>query len=237
MKTIFICSLPRTGSSLLSGDLRSTRALGDPREYFNPNRYAKLVEMWDLPTNDLDAYIAELRNRTASDNGVVAIKLMVQHLTWLHNQGMLKESQGNLAELSERFGGGGGVVKLHRRDKLRQAISLMKARQTGKWGAKGQARGKPEFSEDQLSKAIVDIVRWEALWECEFAASGITPALKIAYEDIVAARDECLLKIANELALDNAEAIVANRSRDGVSQQRQADSETEQWYDRFAKSG
>ena len=90
---------------------------------------------------------------------------------------------------------------------------------------------------DQLSKAIVDIVRWEALWEREFEASGITPSLDITYEDIPPARDEWLLRIANELGLDNAEELVANRAKEDVHLQRQSNSESEQWYDRFARNG
>lgn len=236
MRTIFICTLPRTGSSLLSADMRSTEALGAPREYFNQNRYDKLIEKWELPRNDLDAYIDALRKRTGSDNGVVAIKLMVRHLTWLRNQGMLTGSQGDLAELSERFGGA-LVIKLLRRDKLRQAISLVKARQTGKWGVKRAAKGKTKFSDDQLGKAIIDIVRWEALWEREFQSSGIVPAIDLNYEDIPPARDEWLLRIATELGLEDPEGIVANRSREDVELQRQANAETEEWYDRFARNG
>lgn len=236
MKTIFICTLPRTGSSLLSADMRSTSAMGAPREYFNQNRYKKLVEKWELPSNDLDAYISALRKRTGSDNGVVAIKLMVRHLTWLRNQGMLEADQGNLAELADRFGGA-VVIKLLRRDKLRQSISLVKARQTGKWGVKRQAKGNTKFSDDQLSKAIVDIVRWEALWDREFEASGITPTMDIVYEEIPGSRDELLLEIATQLGLDDPASIVANRARDDIQLQRQANRETEQWYDRFARNG
>lgn len=236
MKTIFICTLPRTGSSLLSADMRSTSALGEPREYFNQNRYDRLIDKWEVPRGDLDAYITALRKRTGSDNGVVAIKLMVRHLTWLRNQGMLQGSGGDLAELADRFGGA-VVVKLLRRDKLRQSISLVKARQTGKWGVKRQAKGKTKFSDDQLSKAIVDIVRWEALWEREFESSGITPTLDIAYEDIPPARDRWLLEIANALGLEDAERIVAEREREDVHLERQANAETEEWYDRFARNG
>lgn len=236
MRTIFICTLPRTGSSLLSADMRSTHALGAPREYFNQNRYGRLIERWELPPGDLDAYITALRKRTGSDNGVVAIKLMVRHLTWLRQQGMLSGAQGDLAELAERFGGA-VTVKLLRRDKLRQAISLVKARQTGAWGVKRAATGKTKFSDDQLAAAVVDIVRWEALWEREFEASGITPALDITYEDIPPARDHWLLAIANALGLEDAEAIVANRQVEEVELQRQSNTETEEWYTRFARRG
>lgn len=233
MNTIFICTLPRTGSSLLSADMRSTEALGTPREYFNSNRYKNLIAKWELPENDLDAYIAALRKRTGSANGVVAIKLMVHHLAWLRKVGMI---EGGLTELSNRFGGNVVVVKLFRRDKLRQAISLVKARQTGKWGVNGKATAEPQFSDQQLSASIVDIVRWEALWEREFASSGITPALDLAYEDIPGNRDESLYRIARALNLDDPKAIVARRARDEVSLERQANSETEQWYERFATS-
>jgi len=236
MKTIFICSLPRTGSTLLSADMRSTHSLGEPREYFHPNKYGKFVDQWDLPTNDLDAYIAALKKRTVSDNGVIAIKLFMGHLKWLRKQGMLDGNQGNLTELSDRFGGA-IVVKLQRRDKLRQAISLVKARQSGQWGSKGKSKVAPEFSDDQLSKAIVEIVRFESLWEREFQTAGITPSLTITYEDFTAARNEWLLHIAEEVGLDNAAEIVANRAREDVVLERQANAENEQWYDRFARKG
>jgi LPS sulfotransferase NodH len=235
MRTIFICTIPRTGSSLLSADMRSTVALGEPREYFNPNRMGRLIEQWGLVAGDLDAYIAELKKRTASPNGIVGIKLMVSQLIGLEKDGLLDSGgRGRLRTLIDRFEAEALVVQLLRRDKLRQAISLMKARQTGKWGVLRKAVRDPKYDRDELASIIVELVRWESQWQREYEASAITPAMDLVYEDLPAHRDETLLEIAERLEIPDPQAVVANRDRDEVQLERQADELTESWVDRFA---
>jgi LPS sulfotransferase NodH len=233
MKTLFIVSLPRTGSSLLSADMRSTSALGEPREWFLPQRIKNLSEKWELAQGDLDGYIAELRKRKSTDNGVVAVKLMVAHLGQMHDLGMLPERR-RFRALLDRFDEEPLVIRLLRADKLRQAISLLKARQTGKWGVLKEAKGEPAYDYGELSKIIVQLVKWEAQWERELEDSGITPAMDFTYEELVGRRDETLLEIASRLGLSDAEGMVANRDRDDVKLRKQADDLTEAWYSRFA---
>jgi len=233
MKTIFIATLPRTGSSLLSADMRSTNALGEPREWFIPNRMDKLVEQWGLSPDDFDGYIAALKQKKSTKSGVVGIKLMVSHLTMLADRGVLPQER-RLDALLERFGGDTLVIRLLRGDKLRQAISLMKARQTGKWGVLKEAKGEAKYSYDELAKIIVQLVKWEAQWERELESSGITLAMDMTYEQLLPRREETLLEIARRLELPDPEGIVANREREDVKLTRQADSLTEEWFSRFA---
>lgn len=233
MKTIFIATLPRTGSSLLSADMRSTNALGEPREWFIPARMDKLVEQWGLPKGDLDAYIDALKQKKSTANGVVAVKLMPAHLRSLSDAGMLP-TERRFAALLDRFGGDTLVVRLLRGDKLRQAISLLKARQTGKWGVLKEAKGDATYSYDELAKLIVQLAKWEAQWERELEASGVVPAIDMMYEELPPRREETLLDIARRIGLPDADGIVANRDRGDVKLQRQADELTEAWYDRFA---
>jgi LPS sulfotransferase NodH len=233
MKTVFIVSLPRTGSSLLSADMRSTNALGEPREWFLPQRIKNLSEKWELAGGDLDGYIAELRKRKSTDNGVVAVKLMVAHLGQMHDMGLLPATR-RFRALLDRFDEEPLVIRLLRADKLRQAISLLKARQTGKWGVLKEAKGEPKYDYGELSKIIVQLVKWEAQWERELEDSGITPAMDFTYEGLIGRRDETLLEIATRLELPDAEAIVGGRDRDDVKLRKQADDLTEAWYSRFA---
>lgn len=232
MKSVFICTLPRTGSSLLAADMRSTKALGSPREFFLPNRYEKFTESWGVPQGDLDGYIKELHAKTASPNGVVAVKLMVRHLDFLTQQGMLPSEPGRLRNLTQHFGDV-VIIKLLRKDKLRQAISLTKAQQTGKWGALKEQRAEPFYDRDALIANLVRIVEAEAMWERELEASELPPAISIYYEDVSLAREELLLRIAELLELPEAAQIVANRNRGMVKLERQSDELTEDWYDRF----
>jgi LPS sulfotransferase NodH len=233
MKTIFIATLPRTGSSLLAADMRSTHALGEPREWFLPNRMDKLVARWELPEGDLDAYIARLTKKKSTDNGVVAVKLMPAHLRSMSEAGMLPAT-GRLSALLERFGGDTLVIRLLRQDKLRQAISLLKARQTGKWGVLKEAKAEAKYDYGELAKLIVQLAKWEAQWERELEASSIVPAIDMMYEELPDRRDETLLDIARRIGLEDPEGIVANRDREEIKLRRQADDLTEAWYDRFA---
>ncbi len=232
MKSVFICTLPRTGSSLLAADMRSTNALGEPREFFNRPRYERLIERWGLPRGDLDAYISKLLEKTASPNGVLAVKLMVRHLDILTKEGMLPPEPGRLRNLTKHFGDV-VVIKLLRKDKLRQAISLTKAQQTGKWGVLKEQTAEPFYDREALIANLVRIVEDEAMWERELEASELTPSITIDYEDIPPAREELLLEIAELLELPDAAEIVANRDREDVKLQKQSDSLTEEWYDRF----
>jgi len=233
MKTIFIATLPRTGSSLLSADMRSTEALGEPREWFLPKRVNNLSEKWGIAEGDLPTYITALRKRKSTDNGVVAVKLMVNHLGIMHNAGMLPERR-RFRALLDLFDEEPLVIRLLRGDKLRQAISLLKARQTGKWGVLKEAKGEPKYDYGELSKLIVQLVKWEAQWERELEESGITPAMDFTYEDLVGRREETLLEIARRLDLPDPEGIVRARSRDDIKLRKQADDLTEAWYSRFA---
>ena len=232
MKTIFICTLPRTGSSLLSADMRSTAAMGLPREYLNPGRRGRLSTSWGIEHGGLDAYIAGLREHMTTPNGVLAIKLMIRHLELMHQEGELTRPHGWLRELGEHFGDI-VVIKLLRRDKLRQAISLTKAQQTGKWGVLKKATGAARYDREAIASNVVALIKFESQWEREFEASGLQPAMTLDYEDIPAQRDEILLDIATLLELDDPQGVVDARERDEVRVQRQADDVTEPWYDRF----
>ena len=91
----------------------------------------------------------------------------------------------------------------------------------------------PFYDRDALIANLVRIVEDEAMWERELEASELTPAITIDYEDIPPARDELLLQIAELLGLPDPAAIVANRDREDIKLQKQSDSLTEEWYDRF----
>ena len=212
--------------------MRSTSAMGTPREYLNPQRQSQLSAKWAVDTHDLNAYIAGLRKHTSTTNGVVAIKLMVRHLELMHTSGQLKRATGRLGELAKYFGDV-VAIKLLRRDKLRQAISLTKAQQTGRWGVLKKATAKAQYDREAIEQNIIAIIKHESQWEREFSTSNMHAAMTLYYEDLPTAREEVLLKIATLLELPDAQRIINDRERGDVQLQRQADEETELWYDQF----
>ncbi len=236
---LFICTTPRTGSSMLSGDITSTRSMGIPREWFNLNRgrrYYQAVEEWNVPDGDLGAYLEALKEHAATDNGVVGVKLFEVHLQQMVREGMLPEGPGRLRALAERFGTPEPVIlTLTRNNKLRQAISFTKAKQTRQWGTRGEVQGKAEYDRRAIEADLMELAEQENRWDRELEASGYTPDLRLIYEVLQHEREETLLGIARALELPDPEGIVASREIEEKRLARQADRLTEAWVDRFIR--
>jgi len=74
-----IASTPRSGSTLVSRMLLSSRLAGDPKEYFGP----LLIQAW-LKLNKRNIsfanYLKELESKRTSENGYFGIKVHGRHL-------------------------------------------------------------------------------------------------------------------------------------------------------------
>jgi len=139
-KNYLVVATPRSGSTLLGQGLQASGVAGEPREFFG-HKMAHWMERWNTP--DLPEYVTQLQKRRSSSNGVFGAKLLYGQLLLLEGKA---RQYPDLATLSR-----GDLLRhlfpdLHilwatRDDKLRQAISWFKARQTGVWG---QGRGAEE---------------------------------------------------------------------------------------------
>lgn len=173
--------MPRSGSNLLCGKMRTTGVLGYPTEYFRH---------WDTPemASAERCVIAATKGRTP--NGVVAFKLFPEHFDRLQAE----------IRLTEWFPDPVWVL-LERRDLLGQAISLARAMQDGKWSSTGTATGVAEYSREQIEASLRKIVVGNARWASFFARAGIEP-LRFVYEDIDGDFDSVCRAIAARLGLD-----------------------------------
>jgi LPS sulfotransferase NodH len=236
---LFICTTPRTGSSMLRGDIRSTRAMGDPREWFNLSRglrYHTSIKEWNVPNGDLDAYIEALKEHASTRNGVVGVKLFELHLQQMVRKGMLPKGPGRLRALAERFGTPDPVIlTLTRNNKLRQAISFSKAKQTKQWGTQGRAKAKSKYDRKSIEADLMELIARENRWDRELEASGYIPDLSLIYEVLQHEREETLLGIARALELPDPEGVVASRDIEENRLARQADHRTEVWVNRFIR--
>jgi len=236
---LFICTTPRTGSSMLRGDIRGTRAMGDPREWFNLSRgrrYHQSISQWGVKNGDLDAYLEAIKEHTATRNGVVGVKIFELHLSQLVRKGMLPKGPGRLRALAERFGTPDPVIiTLTRNNKLRQAVSFTRAKQTGKWGTQGEAKQKDKYDRKAVEADLMELIERENRWDRELEASGYVPNLSLIYEVLQQEREETLLRIARDLELPDPEGIVAGRDVEENRLERQADQRTEAWVNKFIR--
>lgn len=169
-----ILSQPRTGSSLLM-DLLHARGLGMPDEYLHADRirvwWPKLAGTGDA--FDLPRYMALLRQSQSGSAGHFGIKIH-----YLHLRDRLRER-----DAIQRFMVGfDRIIVLTRTDKLAQAVSALKAEQTGRWGATApESNVEPSFDAAGIAEALRRFLFQDSrIAELELASRR--PTLFVTYE-------------------------------------------------------
>ena len=103
---------------------------------------------------------------------------------------------GNKVHLHEVLGGGArlrprrqhAAADLTRADVLGQAISFVRASQTGAWIAAKPEQREPSFDAEAITKAIRFMRQQDEKWEQLFERAGVEP-YRMAYETLVADMD------------------------------------------------
>jgi trehalose 2-sulfotransferase len=211
-----ICSMQRSGSTLLTHMLTNTELAGVPHEYLRRDIIERLKRRWDVDT--FDDYLRELLARKTSANGVFGVKAQ-----W--NQFALAVDGRDPTGLfpNMRF------VYLRREDSLRQAVSWVKARQTGTWMTSfPHDRGAPEFDRAQIEKIVRRIERADAGWESVFERHRITP-YRLTYEQLAAAPARETTAVLQFIGVE----LPDDFHLDTPVLERQADDLTEEWVARY----
>jgi LPS sulfotransferase NodH len=194
-ESYFVCATPRTGSSLLLGLLESTGVAGHPEAYFRAPDEVSWARQWRITMTsdgavDYPEFVRAARAVGSTPNGVFGAKVM-----W----GTLDEVVAKLAvgfpdlagddlALLDRAFGSLRFVFLRREDVLAQAVSWLRAEQTGTWyiGADGWAPAfdrVPVFDRDEISSLMRLIGEHNAGWERWFASVGVRPH-RLRYEQL-----------------------------------------------------
>ncbi len=131
------------------------------------------------------------------------------------------------ANMPQRF------IHLNRADVLGQAISFVRASQTGAWLAAKPEQREPSFDAEAITRTIRFLRQQDEKWEQLFERAGIEP-YRMAYETLVADMEGELAGLFRFLGIErDAKGIarlvesstrVHRKQRDGVSQQ---------WRDRY----
>lgn len=172
-------------------------------------------------------------------NGVFGAKLMWGHVdhfvSYLRD---LPEHAGkSVSRLFADVFPGLQYVRVVRRDKVRQAVSLWKALQTAVWRIERSGSGEVEARgsrEGEFSFEAIDHLRrhisvQEAAWTKYFEEAGTEP-LTIVYEDFVDAYEETLVETLGYLGV-----APEARSAPALEMHRQADATSEEWVERYER--
>ena len=138
-----ICTSPRSGSTLLCKLLAATGVAGNPDSYFHrPSISGWLEDLGlarDPSASDRELLEAIFRTAIAKgtlDTGIFGLRLQRHSFDFFIKQLLvLYPGRSNCVECFQAAFGQTLFVHLTRRDKVAQAVSYVKARQTGLWHA------------------------------------------------------------------------------------------------------
>jgi LPS sulfotransferase NodH len=236
--TYLICATPRSGSTLLSFGLGSTKLAGNPNEYLDANVVLNWSQQLGFSVRSYTDYLQQLIAATRTPNRVFGAKIM-----WQCVKDTLSVYAATVPELAALPLHEQIAVMLHqpryiyitRKDKLRQAISLVKAAQTNIWiqwsGSavqKAAPAAEPTYHPAAIEEQLNTITTVEYTWQSFFRIAGVEP-YTVVYEDLVERYDDIILDILRYLQID----IPPGFRVPPPATERQADSVSEAWYERF----
>ena len=236
-RSYLVCSTPRSGSNLLCEALKSCKLAGRPHQYFWAPKIEKWAEKYDLsPETDFAAYTRGIVERSATSNGVFGLKSMWDFLLAFEQRLRATPEYANfpgpLHELLADVFPNLKYVHIVRRDKIRQAVSLVRALQSDLWTSQQKdaraTKAELRFDPDAIRAMLRDLDEAEAGWASLFRAAGVQPHL-VTYEDLVEAYEETAIGVLKYLDIPLPEKITFGERK----LKKQGDELNERWAEEF----
>lgn len=240
-----ICTSPRSGSTLLCRLLSQTGVAGHPDSYFHEPSLKAWLGQFSLPHGPnlperelLDSVFRAAIAEGSRDTGVYGLRLQRHSFDFFAGKLAVlhPELSGDAQRLAAAFGRT-SFIHLTRNDKLEQAISYVKADQSGLWHMSSDGTElerlapprAPAYDADRIRRELERFTACDRDWDAWFDRERIDP-LRISYEALSDAPRETLRSVLDFLGLDRG---AANGVEPDVA--RLADETSRQWADRFRK--
>src|SRR5207253_2646526 len=230
-----VCTIPRSGSNLLTDGLRATRQAGMPKQFFLPKSEGRYgAELGLDPNADYPGYVSGMVNTKITHNEVFGFKLMSWYLDGFlarlrkaHDFG--NSTTGDLELLLSAFPRL-RFIRIVRRHKLRQALSTARALQTGLWKVqKGKTTlREPEFDPDLIEQSLREAERQEKVWDDFFRRIRVKP-FNVEYEKLCQNYEPTIRAVLSFLKIK----LPASARVGPPATTRQADEISRMWEERF----
>ncbi|GEM_PF-2447979 len=229
-----ICTTPRAGSNLLFSLLENAGiASRGPAEKMNQRRVNDVEAKRGWNETDLSEFIKEIFDSSVTSSGVAGFKVhrrQIEHLVGILNN--TNRYRGLSAwNIKSYFPSSLKYIYLVRKDRVSQAVSYVRATQTGIWEIrKGEGKkisGALYFDFERIFDAIIQFQKWEKGWEEFFRKNNIIP-LKIEYEELIKDHRGTLVRILEYLGVSVPEPLVVE-----VGLEQQSDLLSEEWARRY----
>jgi LPS sulfotransferase NodH len=185
-----VCTIPRSGSNLLTDGLRVTRRAGMPKQFFLPKSEGRYgAELGRDPNADYPGYVRAVVNTKVTRNEIFGFKLMSWYLddflARLRNARAFGSAATNDLTMLRNAFPHLRFVHIVRRHKLRQALSTARALQTGLWKVQHGKTSlrEPQFDPELIERSLREAERQEKIWYTFFQRIGITP-FRVEYEEL-----------------------------------------------------
>jgi trehalose 2-sulfotransferase len=213
-----IAATPRSGSTLLCDLLSGTGIAGQPHSYYRRQDIPTCRQKWGVSSPDVignetfeRTYLEAVRRAGAAQTGIFGLRLMWPTVAEL--SGRLSAIYPDPLDAAARFELAFGkplYIHLSRRDKVAQAVSLLKAEQSGLWhraadGAERESTASPSplvYDEARLAGLVEELEIDDAAWSGWFSRFGIEP-LRLTYEGLATLPRAVLAQVLTALALDS----------------------------------
>lgn len=217
-----ICTSPRSGSTLLCKLLAATGVAGDPRSYFHLGSvrdwlfYLKLdIAPSSSESDQLEAIFAEAIRQGRGQTDLFGLRL--QRHSFEQFRSRLALLHPTITTDRDRINATFGhtlFIHLTRLDKVEQAISYVKAQQTGLWHKapdgteleRLSAPADPFYDTAAIREAHDTFTVYDDAWQTWFIDQNID-SLRLIYEDLSADPIASLRQVLLALSLDPASAL------------------------------
>ena len=211
IRSFIICTSPRSGSTFLCSLLRDTGVAGAPESYFHRPSLSDWRKGLNLPST---ASLAEIVNAAVSagtaNTNLFGLRLQRESAPFLFDQlrALHPNASSDVDRLKKSFGSI-RFIHLSRQDKVAQAVSLVRAQQSGLWhrNADGTERERTQESQplvyDQTAIAaeVSSLSQQDADWQSWFETNDIHP-MRVTYNDLSANPSSVLAKILSFLGVE-----------------------------------
>jgi trehalose 2-sulfotransferase len=238
-----ICATPRSGSTLLCDLLTETGAAGQPDSFFRRQSISwwadnlnVLTTAWENDQAFDQAYLDAVLRQGAAETPVFSLRLMWESVCDLSTRlaAIFPDLPDDKARLFSVFG---PAVHIHltRQDKVAQAVSRLRAEQSGLWhiASDGSERERlkqgqvPTYDAQAISKYLTVLEAHDAAWESWFKRHGIQP-VRLTYETLSVDPQLALKTVLSALDLDPSIAATVKPKT-----ARMASDESNEWVGRF----
>lgn len=213
-----ICTSPRSGSTLLCNLLTSTGAAGNPASWFHKPAIADWLSAFNLtpdaslPERDvLEIIFNSAIAKGTRDSKLFGLRLQRHSFDFFIQQlAILCPGPANDSDLFHQAFGRTAFIYLKRHNKVEQAVSYVKAEQTGLWhmasdGSELERLSPPQtpaFNCDSIRRCIEKMNAWDAGWENWLETQSIQ-TLRVNYETLAIQPRETLKTVLGYLGINS----------------------------------